>query len=421
MNEFVLKNGTIVTGDGWNQADVWIRGNRIREIDTRLRSKKGLLEIDCAGYYIYPGLINSHDHLEFNCYPRLGEPPYKNAYEWGRDLHKRWQSTIHLIEKIPLRYRLWWGAWKNLFSGVTRVVHHNPYSPLFRLSFPTEVLRRYTFAHSLEFESNLQQALRRRKPDIPFIIHLAEGIDELSASEVEKLDRIGGIDERTVAVHAVGITQSDVKLLHSKRASIIWCPSSNLYLLNKTAPVDRIAKEIPLCLGTDSTLTGSETLFDELRIAQKEISLTPQQLFYLVTEAPRRIFQFSRDAGRISVDGRADLFLLPSDSTEPYEQLLHASPLDIALLVRNGKIFFFDSTLMNKKDSMYKGFNLQMGGHTKTIRNKNFGKIFSELRPYLSHYSYLNPRTDRTHKTHTPTQEIPFVTLPVETHLREQR
>ena len=42
-------------------------------------------ELDLAGYLILPGLINCHDHLEFNLFPRLGRGPYDNASSWAAD------------------------------------------------------------------------------------------------------------------------------------------------------------------------------------------------------------------------------------------------------------------------------------------------------------------------------------------------
>src|SRR5205823_494041 len=90
--------------------DVRVHGSQIQEIGSDLRVEKDETEIDCSGSFIYPGLINAHDHLEFNLFPRLGEPPYPNAYEWGKDLHRRWKEAIGKIQGIPLRYRLWWGA-----------------------------------------------------------------------------------------------------------------------------------------------------------------------------------------------------------------------------------------------------------------------------------------------------------------------
>src|SRR6476620_699234 len=45
-------------------------------------------EIDLDGYTIFPGLINAHDHLELNHYPRSKfRERYDNASEWSRDMN----------------------------------------------------------------------------------------------------------------------------------------------------------------------------------------------------------------------------------------------------------------------------------------------------------------------------------------------
>ena len=35
----------------------------------------------------FPGLINSHDHLDFNLFPQTGNRIYNNYTEWGKDIH----------------------------------------------------------------------------------------------------------------------------------------------------------------------------------------------------------------------------------------------------------------------------------------------------------------------------------------------
>jgi cytosine/adenosine deaminase-related metal-dependent hydrolase len=85
------------------------------------------LEVDLSGYLLLPGLINAHDHLEFNLFPRLGRGPYGNAVEWARDVYHPDCPPVAQHLALTKRIRLLWGGLKNLLSGVTTVAHHNPY------------------------------------------------------------------------------------------------------------------------------------------------------------------------------------------------------------------------------------------------------------------------------------------------------
>ena len=385
---FVLKDGAVVAGDRCFPADVRVHGSQVQEIGSGLTVHRGQVEIDCSGCFIYPGLINAHDHLEFNLFPRLGEPPYANAYQWGKDLHRRYKAEIEKIQRIPLRYRLWWGAWKNLFSGVTRVVHHNPYYRHFLFAYPVDILKRYTFAHSLEFEPDLRAALSRRKPATPFLIHLAEGCDDESVREVSRLDDLGGIDERTVAVHAVNVRREDIDLLKRRRASIVWCPSSNSYLFGKTAPIDSLYKQVPVALGTDSSLTGSVSMFEELQTAQRMSSLSNNQLFRMVTTEARSMFNFPSDAGSIVDRGRADFFVVCSNDMDPYQRLISCDPGDIRFLMRKGRVVIRDRSMPGPVNG-FANVPVVLNGHEKYVQGKALPTLLRRLKPYLSHYSYL--------------------------------
>src|SRR5665213_2126733 len=70
----------------------------------------------------FPGLINSHDHLDFNLFPQIGNRIYNNYLEWGKDIHAQNKATINGVLKIPQRLRTKWGLYKNLLNGITTVV-----------------------------------------------------------------------------------------------------------------------------------------------------------------------------------------------------------------------------------------------------------------------------------------------------------
>src|SRR5438309_11974354 len=72
----------------------------------------------------FPGLINSHDHLDFNLFPQLGTVFYNNYTEWATYIHKNYAKEINAVLKVPEDVRVKWGVFKNLICGVTTVVNH---------------------------------------------------------------------------------------------------------------------------------------------------------------------------------------------------------------------------------------------------------------------------------------------------------
>ena len=190
--------------------------------------------IDCTGKVALPGLINSHDHLEFNLFPRLGHGPYPNYKDWAADVYRPSESPLREHLAVPKTIRLWWGGLKNLLSGVTTVCHHNPYvAEVFENSFPVSVIKRFRWSHSVAFGKGFGP------PDAgmegaPYIIHAGEGTDEQSAEEVYILDRLGLLDSHTVVVHGVAAERSGLALLGIRGAGRIWCPTSNVFTLGRT-------------------------------------------------------------------------------------------------------------------------------------------------------------------------------------------
>lgn len=303
--ELLLKN--VTPYDTNEVCDVRIFNDVIVERAVNLHRKKKEEVVEFNGEVLYPGLTNWHDHLEMNLYPRLGTPPYNNYTEWSKDIYKPKESPLREIESTDLEYRLLWGGLKNLISGVTTVVHHNPWkSILGKNSFPVFVPK-IAWSHSLEFEKKLPT---RIDPKVPFIIHAGEGVDDLARKEIPRLNELGLLQKNTFLVHAVS---ADWNLIDSRGSSVIWCPSSNFYMFNRTAEV-KGRKNV--FLGTDSTLTGSPTLLDEMKVASKFIS--KEEIFKMVMADSKGFFV----ARKIKENAIDNLFELQTS--------------DISLVYRNG-------------------------------------------------------------------------------------
>jgi cytosine/adenosine deaminase-related metal-dependent hydrolase len=236
--------------------------------DGRIVTPEGRFEavIQVPGGEVRPGLINAHDHLHRNHYGRLGDPPYRNAYEWARDIQTRHVDVIAHGRSLLRRDALLIGAWKNLLSGVTHVVHHDVWETDFDADFPLNVVR-IANADSLGMSYDFEVP-----KDAPFALHVAEGIDRVAVAEVHTLAARGLLNRNLITVHAVGADEDGVARMRASGCAMVWCPTSNHFLFGRTAPRALLADGMDVLIGSDSLLTGAGTLLDELRIARGMIS-----------------------------------------------------------------------------------------------------------------------------------------------------
>ncbi len=219
--------------------------------------------LDLPDAEVRPGLINAHDHLHRNHYGRLGRPPYRNAYQWAADVQTYHSDAIAAGRQLARRDALLAGAWKNLFAGVTTVVHHDAWEADFERGFPLRVAR-IACADSLGMSPRLEPLAG----ETGFCLHLAEGVDAGAAEEVFTLAARGLLTRSLIAVHGLGMDAAGADLLRQAGAALVWCPSSNLFLFGRTIARDLAQSQIDILLGSDSRLTGAGDLLDELRLAR---------------------------------------------------------------------------------------------------------------------------------------------------------
>jgi cytosine/adenosine deaminase-related metal-dependent hydrolase/ubiquinone/menaquinone biosynthesis C-methylase UbiE len=293
--------------------------------------------LDLTGFLVLPGLVNPHDHLEFALFPRLGKSNYKNFLEWADDVHRPDCSPVREHRQVPREVRLWWGGIRNLLSGVTTVCHHNPYEPaVFEDDFIIRVLREYGWAHSLAMDPDVGAKKQQTPKGQPFLLHLGEGIDERSATEIFELHQSDALDEDTVLVHGLALNKPGRKLLRSARAGLVWCPSSNIFLFGETLSASDL-QEIPrLALGSDSPLTAEGDLLDELRFAHEFIGVPADDLYSYVMRGAVDLLRLKNGEGTLRVGAPADLIAVRDTGMNPADTLATLSHSGVELVLLGG-------------------------------------------------------------------------------------
>ena len=319
------------------------------------RPKHGDTVLDVQGGFVLPGLVNAHDHLELNHYGRLkGRDRYENASDWIADLRPRLSGdpAVRQGRAHPLIERLFIGALKNLLGGVTTVAHHNPFYAELRRMMPIRVVRRYGWAHSFLLEGlpagargepggDVAVRWRGTPPDAPFVVHLAEGVDDEARGELARLEALGCLKPNTVIVHGVAIDEHGWRRVARAGGGLVWCPASNAFLFGRTALVRELIEggdeaRVTVALGTDSRVTGSRDLLDELRAAREAIPLPPDALLGMVTREAATLLRQPR-AGRLLVGAPADLLVIPPLAESPGAALLETRRRDVRLVAVAGR------------------------------------------------------------------------------------
>jgi ubiquinone/menaquinone biosynthesis C-methylase UbiE/cytosine/adenosine deaminase-related metal-dependent hydrolase len=357
-------------------ASITIERGHVHSISTDVASRAkstsssaSLLEL--PGYLLLPGLINSHDHLEFGLFPNLGAGPYQNSIEWAKEIHHTYASVIARHRRVPKAVRLWWGAIRNLLCGVTTVCHHNPLSrELLSADFPVRVLSKFGWAHSLEMDPNLIHNFDHTPPNLPFVLHAAEGVDARSAQEIFDLDRMQVLNDRTVLVHGLALNPKSVALLNRRRTALVICPTSNQFLFH-CAPSSTLIKSVnTVVLGSDSPLTAAGDLLEDVVFARNEIGLDANSLYEMITARPATVLRLRNGEGYIKTGSVADLIAVRDKGLTPGDTVAQLTFDQVELVILSGRVQLASSFLYDQlPDSVKAGMQLLVvEGHRRWLR-----------------------------------------------------
>ena len=112
--------------------------------------------------------------------------------------------------------------------------------------------------------------------DIPVHCHVHETAQEVAESQerhgqrpLARLDRLGLVNDRLIAVHMTALDQAEIELCAQRGVSVVHCPESNLKLASGFCPVGKLrAAGVNVAIGTDGAASNNDLdMFGELRTA----------------------------------------------------------------------------------------------------------------------------------------------------------
>jgi 5-methylthioadenosine/S-adenosylhomocysteine deaminase len=364
----VLK-GKIVTPDQVLDGEVVIQGDAIACVAVDCDDPPGATIFTITGAYIFPGFIDAHNHVAYNFLPKWTPPKlYQNRGQWQRaQAYKDFKRPYNVLkdEKKLLCEMVKYGEVKALISGVTTIQGTSPNSTCFR-----------TLVRNAENQNELglgQSYIRTYILDIgsftgavnwevtkSFAVHLAEGLDtdEKSRKEFDTLKQKGLLTQQTAIIHGMAFGESEFQQMGQIRAKLIWSPQSNLALYGKTTNIKLALQHgVLVSLGLDWNPSGSDNIFDELRVAaevnesQFDNVIQTSDWIKMITTNPATALALDGHIGKLAQGLKADITVLRSRDDDPYQSLLKTHLQDVQMVWIGGSLLYGNTAAIEKVKS----------------------------------------------------------------------
>jgi 5-methylthioadenosine/S-adenosylhomocysteine deaminase len=327
---------------------------------------KDSLRINYDGY-IFPGLIDTHNHAQWNAIPRWrAGRTFKNRYEWQADpeyLRKVRSLFYDQVQKNGAEYAsLKYAEVRALVGGTTTI--QSTYS----IPEPYLLARKLDASYGADtrigditkvaedeihrFRTGLAAGRTRR-----IFLHIAEGKrdDPQSRKEFAALESKGLVRPGVVVIHGVALARQDFHKMADAGMFLVWSPGSNDVLYKETAKIlDALEEKVVVALAPDWTITGSNNVLEELKVAHNYSrkclggKVTPRQLFRMATSDAAKVAGEDERLGHLAFGYAADLFLAEKLDPDPFQSLLKTSPRHIHLVFVDGMPIYGDAGELKK-------------------------------------------------------------------------
>ncbi len=405
MFDILIKNAELITNDESKPlitcGYIGIKDGRIAFISDSLPENAEAREvIDGRNKIAMPGLVNAHSHsamtlmrnyaddmalekwLFDNIFPVEAKLTDKDVY-WGTmlgisemlksgitafaDMYMFMDEVARAVTETGIKANLCKspvqffedGQLKRLDKSQGTIDYYNSYhnSADGRIKVFVEIHSVYMFN-----ENTLRNAAKLAKQlNTGIHIHLLETVSEVESSNkdygmtsIEICRETGVLDVPVMAAHCVHLTDSDLRIMQEKKASVVHNPTSNLKLGSGIARVpDMMDMGINVCLGTDGAASNNNlNMFEEMNLAailHKGIAMNPQlmkaqDVLKMGTVNGARAIGFD-DTGVLSEGMKADIILVDTDKphfypkNDPMAMIVYsAQAADVDTVIVDGSI-----------------------------------------------------------------------------------
>ncbi|WP_045770247.1 TRZ/ATZ family hydrolase [Xanthomonas albilineans] len=177
--------------------------------------------------------------------------------------------------------------------------------------------------------------------DVPVHLHTHETAQEIADSlkqygqrPLARLDRLGLVNDRLIAVHMTQLTDAEIHLCAERGVSVVHCPESNLKLASGFCPACALQRAgVNLAIGTDGCASNNDLdMFSENRtaallakaVANDATALDAASTLRAATLGGARALGFGDKIGSIEPGKQADLICvdLSALETQPLHNVL---------------------------------------------------------------------------------------------------
>ncbi|MCL2852134.1 MAG: amidohydrolase [Defluviitaleaceae bacterium] len=429
MNKILLKNAVVLTMDGQGTIHrngfVLTAGDAVAQAGPMeaLPQLDNCHVLDCSGKIVMPGMVNCHCHMSMITYRSLADDVPDRLNRFMLPLEARTMS-----EEL-VRHGTYYACAEMLLSGITTIVDHgnivltqaeavadigirgviseNITSANFESSFTAtrEFLEKWS-GHPLvrpsvtchapySVSSEHMQAAHKlaREHGALMQMHLAEMVYEMKESRekygispVERLDKLGILDDKFLAAHACLASGDDLDIFAKRGVKVSYDPGANTKAAKDIAPVMEMqARGITVGLGTDGPMSNNAlNVLSQMplaarcqKIKYKDRSAFPcEHVVRMGTIEGAKAACIDHLTGSIEAGKKADIVILETDSP-------NMSPIYdyYGAIVYSANASNVESTIVNGR----------LVVHNKRLLTKDFASLRKDL---LSHHEKISAVAD---------------------------